>query len=73
MTRIFLCQAVNSTSVAIRRYKSVSAVFGLNFISRELVNWLAFGSPRFVRFRRTAVVANRGQSSQATAVSFRAL
>jgi hypothetical protein len=73
MTRVSLCQAVNSSAVAIRHYKPVSAVVRLRFISRDLVNWLAFGSPHFVPFRQTTVVVYPGQSSQATTVSFRVL
>jgi hypothetical protein len=70
MTSIFLYQAVNSTAVAIRHYKSGSAIFRLKFVLRDLLNWLAFGSPQFVSFRETAVVVHPGQSSQATTVAF---
>jgi len=66
-----LCQAVSSTAVSTRHYKSVSTLYRLKFISRDLVNWLALGSPQFVPFRQTAVVARPGQSSQTTTVSFR--
>jgi hypothetical protein len=60
----------NSTAVAIRHYKSDSAVFRLTFVLWDLLKWLAFGSPQFVPFRETVAVVHPGQSSQATTVAF---